>query len=30
MIQSPFTDVGAFLLENCQNTNVIHKWGVRN
>jgi len=30
IIQSRFTKVGAFMLHNCQNTQVILKWGVRN
>jgi len=30
MIQSWFTNVGAFLLDNCKNTQVRLKWWVRN
>jgi len=30
IIQSSFTDVGVFLLDNCKNTQVILQWGVRN
>jgi len=30
IIQSPFTNVGAFLVDNWQNTQYILKWGVRN